>query len=112
MSQLTTHILDTTTGRPAVHVRVGLYQLVERDWKMVAEGSTDENGRVSDLLQADMLLAHGTYKLTFGTSEYFRAAGIATFYPYVDVIFEITSAEHYHVPVLLNPFGYTTYRGS
>jgi 5-hydroxyisourate hydrolase len=112
MSQVTTHILDTATGRPAAHVHVNFYQLVHEDWKMVAEGHTDENGRISGLLQGHSNLAQGTYKLNFLTGEYFRAAGLATFYPYVEIIFEINSSEHYHVPLLLSPFGYSTYRGS
>jgi len=112
MSQLTTHILDTTKGQPASLVQVKLYQHVGGEWIKIAGGITNADGRIPNLLADDMLLQFGTYKLNFDTKHYFDAAKIRSFYPMVEIIFEITSIEHYHVPLLLNPFGYSTYRGS
>ena len=116
MSQITTHILDTSRGKPAAGVRVVLTQRCGEpasEWRELAAGVTDDDGRVSGLLDADVTLAAGEYKLTFDTGEYFHAAATPCFYPRVEVTFHIAGdGEHYHVPLLLNPFGYSTYRGS
>lgn len=117
MSQLTTHILDTTKGKPAVAVTVILFVQDSMDpitasWRQVAIGTTDDDGRITDLLQKEAVLEPGVYKLKFETKAYFEAQGSQTFYPYVEIVFTINSAEHYHVPLLLNPFGYSTYRGT
>jgi 5-hydroxyisourate hydrolase len=112
MSQLTTHILDTTKGKPAAGVTITLYRQQADDWQEVASGLTNQDGRISDLLPKDEVLPLGAYKMKFLTQEYFDQLGTATFYPFVEIVFAITSAEHYHVPLLLNPFGYSTYRGS
>ncbi len=113
-SFITTHVLDTSRGRPAAGVRVVLARQIENDaWQELGQGSTNDDGRVSDLLPADSSLAAGVYRLTFETGAYFRALGLRSFYPYVSVVFEIAdSSQHYHVPLLLSPFGYSTYRGS
>jgi 5-hydroxyisourate hydrolase len=108
---ITTHVLDTSRGRPAAGIPVVLERAVDSGWQQVARGTTDDDGRASDLLVADP--DAGRYRLTFDTGAYFRAGGDTGFYPEVAVTFEVTSGEgHYHVPVLLSPFGYTTYRGS
>jgi 5-hydroxyisourate hydrolase len=112
MSQLTTHILDTTKGRPAVGVRIALYEPSGDDWRELASGSTNADGRIPDLLPADMLLPTGPYKLKFFTQEYFERDGLTHFYPFVEICFVVSDDSHYHVPLLLNPFGYSTYRGS
>ncbi|MBL7738842.1 MAG: hydroxyisourate hydrolase [Chitinophagaceae bacterium] len=112
MSQLTTHILDTTAGKPAAGVSVVLLQEKQGQWKEMATGITNADGRIPDLLKKETVLEQGTYKMRFETSAYFEKNKIRTFYPYVEIVFGITSAEHYHVPLLLNPFGYSTYRGS
>lgn len=112
MSQLTTHILDTTKGRPATDVAVTLFNQKNNTWELVTKGVTNNDGRIPGLLPADQLLEHGTYKLLFETASYFQRQGITTFYPFVEIVFSIQSAEHYHVPLLLNPYGYSTYRGS
>ncbi len=112
MSQLTTHILDTTKGKPAEGVTIVLFQQHEEDWKQLTIATTNADGRVPNLLQKDTILEPGIYKLKFETSEYFEKHSIQSFYPYVEVVFSITGSEHYHVPLLLNPFGYSTYRGS
>ena len=112
MSQITTHILDTTTGKPAVSVPVILYAEETGGWTEMAAGFTNVDGRIADLLSKETQLANGLYKLKFMTKPYFSQSGITTFYPFVEIVFELSSTAHYHIPLLLSPFGYTTYRGS
>ncbi|MBK7561359.1 MAG: hydroxyisourate hydrolase [Chitinophagaceae bacterium] len=112
MSQLTTHILDTTKGKPAKGVTVVLFQQHEEDWKQLTLGATNGDGRIPNLLQKDSILDPGIYKMKFGTKEYFESQGVQTFYPFVEITFTITGSEHYHIPLLITPFGYSTYRGS
>lgn len=117
MSQLTTHILDTTKGKPATGVKIILFQQDSTDpittgWRQVVLGTTDDDGRVPNLLSDDAILEPAMYKLRFETKEYFEKQGVQTFYPFVEISFIIMDGEHYHVPLLLNPFGYSTYRGS
>ena len=111
MNQLTTHILDTTQGRPAPGVTVILYQGENDEWTEIARGVTNPDGRIADLVK-DKKLEHCIHKLRFETKDYFDRMQVRTFYPYVEIIFDITTQEHYHIPLLLNPFGYSTYRGS
>ncbi len=112
MSQLTTHILDTTAGKPAENVHIILYLGGNDAWIELSRGKTNNDGRLLDLLQADQLLKAGIYKLRFETKDYFDRLGLKTFYPFVEIIIDVDSDDHYHVPLLLNPFGYSTYRGS
>ena len=112
MSQLTTHILDTTQGKPANNVGVILYQLNNGTWEKITGGVTNKDGRIPDLLKEEIRMELGTYKLRFETQSYFARQSVQTFYPFVEIVFEVTAEEHYHVPLLLNPFGYSTYRGS
>ena len=112
MSQLTTHILDTTKGKPAEGVSIVLFQQSNENWKQLTMASTNADGRIPNLLNKDVMLESGNYKLKFETKEYFEKQGIQTFYPFVEITFTITGSEHYHIPLLLNPFGYSTYRGS
>lgn len=112
MSQITTHILDTTKGKPAEGVRISLYRGENDEWTELSSGITNSDGRIKDLLKTNEPLQRGIYKLRFETKDYFDRQQVATFYPYVEIIFDITTDEHYHVPLLLNPFGYSTYRGS
>ena len=113
MSGLTTHVLDLALGCPARGVRVRLERHTEAgDWTPVAERVTDDDGRVRDFL-AGAPLTPGRYQMRFGTGDYFRARGESAFHPEVPVIFEVGDpAQHYHVPLLLSAFGYSTYRGS
>ncbi|QMW05632.1 hydroxyisourate hydrolase [Spirosoma foliorum] len=111
MSVITTHILDTTRGKPAEAVSIVLYHQ-QREWIEIARGMTNTDGRIGDLLPKETILPTGTYKLRFETGAYFEQLGVASFYPFVEITFAITTGEHYHVPLLLNPFGYSTYRGS
>lgn len=112
MSQLTTHVLDTSVGRPGRNITVKLLQPVNNDWQMIAQGVTDADGRIPDLLPSGKLLPAGNYKLLFETGAYFAANNIKGFYPEVDIQFTITDGSHYHVPLLISPYGYSTYRGS
>ena len=112
MSAITTHVLDTANGRPAAGVPVTLERLREGDWAEIARGETNEDGRIADWLAPGPQEA-GTYRITFNTGAWFAARGETGFYPSVPVVFELTAPdEHHHVPLLLNPFGYSTYRGS
>ena len=112
MSQITTHILNTATGKPAAGVALHLDQKAGTDWKILARGVTNQDGRVGDLLAKDTLLEPGEYRMVFETAPYFEAENTATFYPLVEIRFYVRDAAHYHIPLLLSPFGYTTYRGS
>jgi 5-hydroxyisourate hydrolase len=111
---ISTHVLDTALGRPAPGVVVALHRREEgRGWFGVATAATDGDGRVRELLPPGVMLESGTYRLTFETALYFSEMGLASFYPEVTIVFEVHDAmQHYHVPLLLSPFGYTTYRGS
>ena len=112
MSQLTTHILDTTLGKPAQGVNIRLEQSSGEKWLAIASGTTNSDGRISDLLPKEKILDAGVYRLIFDTAAYFKSQHIKSFYPSVSIEFEVSDASHYHVPLLLNPFGYSTYRGS
>ena len=112
MSQLTTHVLDTSKGRPAEGVSVFLYQQHNNARTEITIGTTNADGRIPNLLRNDVVLQPGAYKLLFETKEYFDQQGVHSFYPFIEIVFVVTGPEHYHVPLLLNPFGYTTYRGS
>ena len=113
MTQITSHILDTSLGKPAQDVFITLLQQRDDDWFMLGSASTNEDGRVGDFIGSDDVLPAGIYKLTFYLSDYYERLSTASFYPYAEVAFEITGdGQHYHVPLLLNPFGYSTYRGS
>lgn len=121
MSTLSTHVLDTSTGKPANGIGVVLHGLdaavlpgnaTDSDWSTIGEATTNSDGRVGETL-APSTLTPGSYCLTFQTATYFKASDNKCFYPYVRIIFEITEADsHYHVPLLISPFGYSTYRGS
>ena len=108
MSTLSTHILDTSTGKPAAGVPVEL----RRGGEVLGGGTTDADGRAKDLQPKATKLDAGVYSLRFDVAAYFAATGRASFYPEVVVTFELRGEEHYHVPLLLSPFGYSTYRGS
>ena len=111
MSRITTHILDTAKGCPASGVRVLLEQKKGADWFRISDGTTDLDGRVSDLTEGHDLEA-GCFKLTFELDSYFSPQGRNSFYPEASIVFNTTDKDHYHVPLLLTDFGYTTYRGS
>lgn len=109
---LSTHILDTTKGLPSIDVPVKLYKLVENVWIASSfNGKTDKDGRIKDFPMVDGE-TNGIYKLRFDTLPYFQKLGVETLYPFIEIPFEIKTESHYHIPLLLNPFGYSTYRGS
>ena len=120
MSTISTHILDTARGCPAAGVPITLERqsadassAFDAGWQRLGGGTTDDDGRVRTLLEAGNTLDIGTYRMTFDTASYFHNQGITGFYPVVYVLFVIqASDEHYHVPLLLSPYGYSTYRGS
>lgn len=112
MSAITTHVLDVSRGRPASGIAVVLERAGAQQPATAALGSTDGDGRIKSFTPA-LSLQQGTYRLTFEVGPYFAAAGVDAFYPRVIVEFEVRDpAQHYHVPLLLSPFGYSTYRGS
>ena len=112
MSQLTTHILDTTRGKPAAGITIILYRGENDEWTEIARGITNADGRLPDLLKNQENLVHCIHKLRFETKDYFDKNQVLTLYPFVEIVLDITTDEHYHIPLLLNPFGYSTYRGS
>ncbi|HVT59183.1 MAG TPA: hydroxyisourate hydrolase [Thermoanaerobaculia bacterium] len=113
MSGISSHVLDTSRGRPASGVRVALEIRVGDRWQGLGSAAADSNGRVAQLLPAGAALAAGIYRLSFDTGGYFRSQGVEPFFPQVVVVFEVRDPDqHYHVPLLLSPFGYSTYRGS
>lgn len=113
MSQITTHILDTSLGVPAAGVPVKLEYLDAASWRTIDSGITNQDGRISNLLQPEVILPAGTYRLVFDTAVYLQKQNQPAFYPYVEVVFNIPAGgAHFHIPLLLSPFGYSTYRGS
>lgn len=112
MSKITTHILDTSKGKPAEGVAVILYRGTNDEWQEIARVKTNSDGRAPELGNVDHSNREGLFKLRFETKDYFGRQQVKTFYPYVEIIFEVSKGGHYHVPLLLNPFGYSTYRGS
>jgi 5-hydroxyisourate hydrolase len=109
---LSTHVLDANSGRPALHVALTLHRRAETGtWEPVGEGATDDDGRCRTLAPEGLRVA--IYRLDFDTGAYFVATGQKGFYPEVSIVFEVTEpTRHYHVPLLLSPFAYSTYRGS
>ncbi len=113
MSQITTHVLDTTRGRPAAGVPVALSRQAAPGWETLGTGTTDSDGRIADLLDANLTLTAGCYRMHFDTRHYFDSLGESCFYPEVDIVFLIDAGgAHYHIPLLLAAYGYSTYRGS
>jgi len=113
VSAITTHVLDTSRGRPAAGVPVTLEVEAAGGWELVGKGTTDKDGRLSDLVPEEMMPAAGVYRLIFDTARYFAAGEVEGFYPQVTIVFKLREpTQHYHVPLLLSPFGYSTYRGS
>ncbi|ELP2489331.1 hydroxyisourate hydrolase [Campylobacter coli] len=114
--QLSTHILDINSGQPASNVKVELYNLDQnRQWVKISEKFTKKNGRIADFLPYEKTenRSFGVYKLKFYTKDYYISHKVDSFYPFVEVSFELLKDQkHYHIPITLFPFGYSTYRGS
>jgi 5-hydroxyisourate hydrolase len=110
-SPITTHVLDTSLGRPAANLAVRLERVSETETVGLGASATNIDGRVTDLL--DIPLEAGRYRITFGTGAYFAERGVPCFFPEVAILFEVKDpTQHHHVPLLLSPFGYSTYRGT
>jgi len=112
MSPITTHVLDTARGRPAAGVPAVLERRTSPDsWAVLGRGVTDPDGRIRDLFPGP--LQAGVFRLTFDTGAWFAAQGLEGFFPWVTIVFEVREeGGHHHVPLLLSPYGYSTYRGS
>jgi 5-hydroxyisourate hydrolase len=110
---ITTHVLDQTSGRPANGIRASLEFHDGTGWVSAGGGRADSDGRITNLMPAGAALQVGSYRLTFETGAYQESMGRSTFHPRVTIEFVVDAADqHYHVPLLLSPFGYSTYRGS
>ncbi|AFM11976.1 hydroxyisourate hydrolase [Turneriella parva] len=110
MKSISTHILDVSRGRPAAGVHVKLDHLSQGDFKRAAVGVTDADGRIRDW---QFTLVAGTWRIRFETAAYFENLKEPYFYPYVEIVFDVHDAsQHYHVPLLLSAYGFSTYRGS
>jgi 5-hydroxyisourate hydrolase len=113
MSPVTTHVLDVAVGRPAAGVALVLEAQTADGWLKIAKAVTDADGRARDLISDGSPFGCGRYRLTFQTGNYWTERGVRAFYPEVTIVFEVSDVkEHYHVPLLVSPFGYSTYRGS
>lgn len=114
MTRISTHVLDISRGQPAAGVAVQLERREERNsWRMLASGRTDQDGRCAELLPTDETLSPGEYRLTFETQSYFDTVNILGLYPSVEITFRVREEQrHFHLPLLLSPNGYTTYRGT
>ena len=113
MRAITTHVLDTARGCPAAGLPITLARQTPQGWQDIASGHTNADGRVIGLLPDGQPLPAGRWRMHFDTATYFKALGENAFYPWADVVFQTQAPEaHFHIPLLLSPFGYTTYRGS
>lgn len=112
--QLSSHILDITKGEPSPNVKICLSkQDKQGTWHIIDVKYTDKSGRINDFLKEEKGVDHqGVYKLTYFTEPYFKKLNQSSFYPFIEVVFEIKDQKHYHVPITLSPFGYSTYRGN
>ncbi len=111
MTGITTHVLDTARGGPASGMAVSLGARSGEGWTDLGRATTDADGRVANLLPEKARTPGGTYRLRFDVGAYFAAQGVKAFYPYVEVVFTLQDDRHHHVPLLVSPFGYSTYRG-
>jgi len=111
--RLSVHVLDQQTGTPAAAVRVTLEARTDGAWRIIGSGTTDADGRIKALESTGQPFAAGDYRVTFHTGDYYSARHTPTFFPEVPVVFQVQdAAQHYHIPLLLSPFGFSTYRGS
>ena len=111
-SHITTHVLDTSAGMPGKDITIRLKEKKNNIWQTIAQGITTSDGRIPDLLPPGKTIEPGCYKMVFDIGKYYSKLNIRTFYPEVEIMFNTFDTTHYHIPLLVNPFGYTTYRGS
>ncbi len=112
-SPLTTHVLDTASGSPAAGLFISLEKSVDGQFEPISESRTNSDGRLDTNLISEQEWGAGVYRIRFETGAYFAAQKSVCFYPHVEVVFEVQNPEeHHHVPLLLSPYGYSTYRGS
>lgn len=111
-SHITTHVLDTSTGIPGEGMPITLKGFVDNKWQPITVGVTNNDGRIADLLPPGKNLEAGNYQMHFDTAAYYKSKQQKGFYPDVTIEFTVTDHEHYHIPLLINPYGYTTYKGS
>ncbi|MBO0936385.1 hydroxyisourate hydrolase [Fibrella sp. HMF5335] len=111
--QLSSHILDVAKGEPASGVSIKLEKMNEQTqtWSLVDQKVTDKNGRITDFLPANAANP-GIYRLTYLVEPYFKKSKVESFYPFVEVVFRLKGTSHYHVPITLSAYGYSTYRGN
>ncbi|RYD94592.1 MAG: hydroxyisourate hydrolase, partial [Sphingobacteriales bacterium] len=113
VSHITTHVLDTSIGKPCKDISIRLQEPAPAGgWRAIAQGVTNADGRIPDLLPPNRVLPAGNYRMVFDTGAYFAQQKLTGFYPAVEIQFTVFDKSHYHVPLLVNPFGYSTYRGS
>lgn len=111
-SHITTHVLDTSTGIPGEGMVIKMKAFQNKNWQTIALGITNSDGRITNLLPPGKRLSKGNYLMEFDTDGYYNQNNQTGFYPEVQIQFKVMDESHYHIPLLLNPFGYTTYRGS
>jgi 5-hydroxyisourate hydrolase len=110
---ISTHVLDVSIGKPGVDIEVTLEFLTASGWQELARDRTNSDGRATNLGAGGASLETGIYRLSFDTKSYLKSQNRTGFFPHVSIAFEVVNTEeHYHVPLLLSPFGYSTYRGS
>jgi 5-hydroxyisourate hydrolase len=112
MSKISTHVLDTSRGLPAAGVAVSLALRTGEGWTEIGAAPTDADGRIANLLPGNTRHFAGTYRLRFEIGEYFAAHGVSAFHPFVEIVFTVREDRPHHIPLLVTPFGYSTYRGS
>lgn len=112
MTQITTHVLDLTLGRPGQGIAVTLAKAADTGWEPLGSAATDADGRVGDFGAPGEAIGAGRYRLIFELEPYFADQGRQAFFPAASLEFIVTGDEHYHVPLLLSAYGYSTYRGS
>lgn len=110
---LSVHVLNLENGLPSAGVSVTLEEHVGDQWQSLSQGVTNQQGRISELFPANRSIKPGEYRVVFKTGDYYKKANRETFFPEVPVIFRVKQADqHYHIPLLLSPYGFSTYRGS
>ncbi|WP_338489116.1 hydroxyisourate hydrolase [Pseudomonas trivialis] len=110
---LSVHVLNLENGLPSAGVNVTLEQHVGEQWQSLSAGITNQQGRIAELFPANRSMTPGEYRVVFKTGDYYKKANRETFFPEVPVIFQVKQADqHYHIPLLLSPYGFSTYRGS